>query len=93
MLLLPLCARDAVKAGVRGQISALIGQSGIGQSGIGQSGISQFRHDPAGRQAGKFRRITEVWNGGAFVVAELVRRLWPLNQGTPVGVNLIAPGA
>ena len=88
MLLLPLCAQDAVKAGVRGQISAL-----IGQSGIGQSGISQFRHDPAGRQAGKFRRITEAWNGGAFVVAELVRRLWPLNQGTPVGVNLIAPGA
>ena len=52
VMLLPLCAQDAVKAGFRGQIVPLIGQSG---------------NDLAWRQAGKFRKITDAWNGGAFL--------------------------
>ena len=60
MLLLPLRAQDAVKAGFRGQILPLIGQ---------------FRNNLAGREAGKFlaiadrqeatrlRRLLRVYNG------------------------------
>ena len=77
MMLLPIHAQDAVKAGFRGRILPLIGQ---------------FRHEPAGRQAGKFRAITDAWNRSAFVLAELVARLRPLGQGTPVSVNLTAFG-
>jgi hypothetical protein len=77
MLLLAVRAQDAVKAGFRGQISPLIGQ---------------FRNNLAGWEAGKFLAIADCQNGGAFFCAKLVARLWTLDQGALVSLNLTAPG-
>jgi len=73
VLLLAVCAQDAVEAGFRGQILPLIGQ---------------FRHNLARREAGKFLAITDRQNGGAFFCAELVARLWTLGQGALVSLTL-----
>ena len=74
-MLLPLRAQDAVKAGFRGQILPLIGQ---------------FRNNLAGRKAGKLLAIADRQNGGAFFCAKFVARLWALDQGALVSLNLTA---
>src|SRR5215213_296602 len=62
MVLLPFGPQDAVEAGLRGDISALVCAAG---------------HDLAGRQAVERLAVAGVQHGLAFLLRQLVVRRWP----------------
>ena len=75
VMLLPIRAQNAVEAGLRRGISPL---------------IRQFRHDPAGRRAGKLLRITGFQHRRAFGGARLVGWFRARREGPSIGVKLAA---